>query len=439
MKEVIMNTYASFKKSIRRITLLVKLQISQKYKHATGLKQLVFSLMIKFGIAAVIVYALNFLMRYTNFISGITYNENILSLILLVFLVISVISALSSTITQIFKSTDNEFLFSLHTRPEEVFISKILIVLSKEVISSLFMVLPILIGYGLGMGNAILSSVTIVDTSYYVAITGFAIVMPLITVSLAILISIPINYMMEYIRKNLILKLVFYGLLFSVIFLGFIYVLNNFIDNLNFITNLRLIALKLEVFAYNFSDKIAVIKEISKYIIAGNFGCVMLLLLTGVVLSIIAYLVIKPIYFSIVINSRSSSYKKGKGINKYHSPYSAIIKKDLHILFDNGGDFTKYFLLAVVVPFFLIIVNKIFSINEISIMGQYMVVAINIMIMTIFTCMNCSYVASALTAEGQNFYLFKTTPSQVSCQLSSKLIINFVVNLYSYPLNKSSV
>ena len=422
------NFFQSIWDSIKRIKILVKLQFMQKYKFATSVKKLIFTSLFTILISVAIVFALKAAMQYFNFVTAFAYDENVLGFILFIFFVISLISALTATISQIYNSTDNEFLFATPVKAEEVFISKLLIVIFKEFFSSLFIFLPILIGFGVGASNSVFGLSMTITYNYYIVMVFISIIIPLLAVALAVLISIPIYLSSQFLKLYTSTKFISLIVLFALGIFAFNWFVDVVISGLNYLSQLPVLATKLSVFLFNFSKNTVVFKLLAN-MFNGQYLYLFLAFVIALVLFVLAYIAIKPLYFKIVLSPSRAKYRKKRNKLKQNKPTQSIIKKDLNMLFSSGGDFFKYFATAIIVPFFLIVLNKIFGINEISLNGTYMILATNILMIAMFTCMNCSYTASSLTIEGSNFYIMQTTPISLKKQLYSKLLINFVINV----------
>ena len=420
---------ARFLGALKRIKILLKCQIAQKYKFATSTKKTIINLLFKVVIAVLIVLGMQKIMSYFNFVTNFEFDKHFLAFIILIFFIISIISSFSNITSQLFNGTDNEFLFAMPVKSEEVFISKLLLVIFNEIRSSFLVFLPIFIGFGLGVNSCYFGVNFPVTINYYIISVFMCLIIPFISIAIATLLAIPIRLYKNLIKNNTVLVILNFTVIFAVGFFLFNMLVTVIINAMNFLTQINVLAQKLSSFLYNFSRNTVVFKFISNAF-AGNYLRVLLLIGIAIVLFVIAYLVIKPLYFKMVLGQSSHRKRVFRfKEQKVNSPRLTVFKKDFSMLFGNGGDFFKYFALIIILPFILILINRIFTINDISLKGTYLIVATNILIISMFTGMSCSYVASALTMEGSNFYIFQTTPVSSKWQLLSKFIINFSVNL----------
>ena len=198
--------FSSIMQSFKRISLLLKLQFVQKYKYASSIKRLIIKNVISVAISVILVFALKFIMNYFNFLTSFSYNENVLGFILMIFFAISILSSLFNVFSQIYKSTDNEFLFATPVKSEEVFVSKLLIVIYQEFTSSLFIFLPVLIAFGLGAGSSMFGQSMTIGVNYYVVTVLICMLIPFISVAVGVLLSIPLYFIASFASKYTLTK-----------------------------------------------------------------------------------------------------------------------------------------------------------------------------------------------------------------------------------------
>lgn len=89
------------------------------------------------------------------------------------------------------------------------------------------------------------------------------------------------------------------------------------------------------------------------------------------------------------------------------------------------------FVLFSITPLAVLLLNKIFSAMNTKIMGGYMVVAVNVLIILLLMLSSSISFASIYSKEGASSYLLKSAPVNYTKNLLSKLVINTFVMLMS--------
>ncbi len=421
-----------FFSALHRIKMLIKLQMAQKYTYAINKTKFIINLVVRLLFAVATVFIISYVMKYFNFSVGLTYDKDFLAFIIFLFFITELFSAIFNTRSQLFKSTDNEFLFATPVKNEEVFISKLFFVIYNEVLSSLFILLPVLIGFKFGADGCYVGLNFISTGNYYFFAIMLTLLLPLIAVGLAVLISIPYNLYKNAISGNTVLVILDYSVLFGIAILLFQFIIKAVLNVMKYLQQSAVIAKNIKLFLLKFADRTFIFRWTSLMFM--NYGSairLLIIVLVAVALMVLGYFAMRPLYFKMCLGQSNGKTKSQQGKKvEVNSPQKSIMKKDISMLVENGGDFTKYFSLAFVMPFILVLINQIFTVNEISLKGKFLMLATNILVISMFTCMNSSYISSALTMEGPNYYIFQTTPVSAKKQLFSKFMINFIVNAF---------
>ncbi|MFA6595138.1 MAG: hypothetical protein WCT00_02360, partial [Bacilli bacterium] len=104
-------------------------------------------------------------------------------------------------------------------------------------------------------------------------------------------------------------------------------------------------------------------------------------------------------------------------------------KKEIKSLLRSSDQLIAQFFSLLLLPFLLYILNLIFLSFKISPFGEKIVVGVNLCIgLLLLTTANTNS-ATALTREGTEFYLLKTTPTNLKSITWAKLTINFAASI----------
>ena len=122
-----------------------------------------------------------------------------LALVLLLTQVVSLISAVGNVISTLYLSRDNQMLMCLPATPNQLFVSKILLIYTHEFLVNLTISLPLF--YVLG------SFSQFERVHFYLSILPLLFVMPIIPIVMAAFLSIPIMAVLKFFKKHIILMI----------------------------------------------------------------------------------------------------------------------------------------------------------------------------------------------------------------------------------------
>ena len=412
----------------KRVWYLFRLQMSEKFKHTMTFRGIFYSTALQIlGIIAVSV-VVYLLLKYFNAQGKLDLDENVLSVFICLFFVVSLISSLSTINTFMYKASDNEFLFAMPVQNDEVYLSKFLIVCLQEIKSSFTLLLPFFLGFGLAISSpAIFTQCIPLNANYVITAILLIFTLPLLTVGLAMLLSIVLKFFMDFIKKNFITTIIFYIVLLIALILLLNLFINAIIGSVNFLNNFFALMGKIQNFLDAFNSNTWLFGYIAG-ILNGNYIHYIYLLLCSGAIFVIAYFAIKPIYFKFVLTGNQIRYSKIKyGINyKQSKPFVSMIKKE-GVLLLQGNEFFKSFAMAVVAPFAILFTNTLLNSLEVSKTGEALIIGSNFMMMAILMLISCIYVANSISKEGKNLYIQKINPQGFKLFTLLKMFINFVV------------
>ena len=412
----------------QRVWYLFRLQMSEKFKHTISFRSIFYSVALQILGIAIVSVVVYFMLKYFNGQGKLDLDENVLSVFICLFFVVSLISSLSTINTFMYKASDNEFLFAMPVQNDEVYLSKFLIVCLQELKSSFTLLLPFFIGFALAISSPAMFTQCIPFNANYI-ITAILLIftLPLLTVGIAMLLSIVLKYFMDFIKKNYISTIIFYLILLIALILLLNWFINAIIGSVNFLNNFFALMGKIQNFLDTFNSKTWLFGYIAG-ILSGNYIHYLYLLLCSGAIFVIAYFAIKPIYFKFVLSGNQIRYSKIKyGLNyKQSKPFVSMIKKE-GVLLLQGNEFFKSFAMAVVAPFAILFTNTLLNTLEVSKTGEALIVGSNFMMMAILMLISCVYVANSISKEGKNLYIQKINPQGFKLFTLLKMFINFVV------------
>lgn len=410
---------------LQRIKYLINLQRTEKFKHTANVRSFIYGLILKIVVIAIIAFAISFLLNYFKNLGGLEITTSMLALFLAIYIIFSLISAISSINSFMYKASDNEFLFALPVANDEVYLSKFLIVLFQEFLNSITLFLPILIGFGNSIRNVSIIHSMPFKIDYIIASILLIVFLPILIVGLAMFISVAFRYVLNLIRKSNIALIIYYFLILIALILIFNVIINLVIVNINMFDQYFYLVSKIQAYVYNFDKATYVFGAIAQ-IFVGNYIPFIIIVALGGVLVVSAYFAIRPFYFKMVLSPpKRVMHSKKKKQFKENKPIKSYIKKEIALLLN--GEFFNYFLMIVISPFLLLLVNKLFNALSVSLKGTNLIIGANFMMLGILMLINCAYVANSISSEGGNLYINKTSPISFKKFAWTKILINFSI------------
>lgn len=405
----------------RRIKLLTMLQLSDriKLKKTNSIKDVlartglaILSIALVTAICTGIIYALCDIMSIPKLDSLIVF-------VIFFLQVLSIISCTSGLLKTLYLGKDNQILLSYPAHHVEVFLSKILVFYIYELIKGVFILLPLLIGFGLIFK---LMSVVYIIVSLFMVL-----ILSLLPVLMGAFLTIPVLFVTRLLNKMVVVKGVLaIGLLVGLFYL--VYLLMELIP-----VPLRIVALY-NSFIMKF---VGFITSVNKYalfynnignIITGNNLFGNLLIIVGVILGLIILVAIlaMPLYFNLASKSHEhSNVKKHKGGNVAHkNVFFTFVKKEWLLSIRNLGDFIGNYSFMFATPYVAYVLVSIFSAIDRNLLGHHMTIVFTAFIVLVLASASNTSSAMAITKEGSEFVLLKTVPSDASKMAWAKIFFN---------------
>lgn len=407
----------------KRIKLLTLLQLSDRIKFkktdnkkaiAAKIGIMLFGLIIITVICSALIYVL------CNVID-IPKNNNLLTFVLFFLQVLSIIACTNGLLKTLYSGKDNAILLSYPAHHVEVFFSKLLVFYFYEFIKSVFLVLPLLLGFGIIF--------EILSVGYIISTLILTVLLPLFPVLIGAFLTMPVLFITRFINKHSWLKaLLSIGLLVVIFWL--------LVKIMNLIpVPLRIIAL------YNqfIKNVTGFISSVNKYsLFYSNIGEILLgesilinsLIVLGVLIGLIVLVagLAMPLYFSLASkSSEQANVKKHKGGNVAHKNiFFTFVKKEWLLSVRNINDFINSYSFMVATPYVLYIMVSIFTAIDRNELGLSMTTAFTGFIALILASASNTSSALAITKEGSEFVLLKTSPANTSNMAWAKIFFNLI-------------
>ncbi len=304
-----------------------------------------------------------------------------------------------------------------------VFFAKFIYMLSKQLLYSLMISLPIFILFGVKTSQGLL---------FWLLLLPNVIFLPIIPFLIALLLSVPVMWVIKIFKNKFIILLAFYIVLLVVGFTLYIYILK-------FILNILDSGSVADVFD---SSTVMAIKQFSTYLylpllfknslLFYNFWrSAVINLAIVVLLAVIIYIFAEKSYFNFIISSKNQSIFKKKTKIVHQSSAMALMTKEFKNIFRSTNYAFQYLTVVITTPLMVYFSSTIASSVGTPALGEGVLPGIVVLILIMFLSMGTSFSATSITREGKIFYLTKIMPVSYTRQIVVKFIIYLIISIPS--------
>jgi ABC-2 type transport system permease protein len=159
-----------------------------------------------------------------------------------------------------------------------------------------------------------------------------------------------------------------------------------------------------------------------------NWIYLALFLLICSALLVFTVLIVKPYYFNTAMSNLENNVKlkqKPKHFKKCR-PFISIIKKETACIFRSPSEIFEFFLFTLLMPFVVFSYDKLLMAISGNKAGMAMIAGSHIMVVAIMALLSNMISASAISREGETFYVSKITPVNYYTQIFAKLTFNII-------------
>ena len=366
---------------------------------------------------AVFLYAINIIMRV--FVEENMQHEFI-TLFLFAMFALHLVLGISAATKILFTKVDLSII-KLPVNGIEIFISKFIYLYIKQLIFSALITLPTLIMFGIHTSQSVL---------FFVLVAPFAIFLPLIPLMFAIVLSVPVMWIINVFKTKFLFLLVMYTLAIIVGFMIYIaalkFILRVFengsvadvldegtIYKIKQFTSYLYLPLLLKnlVLIYNYTKSLVI--NLAIIICLGAF----------------IYFFAKKFYFSLLISSKNQRafVKKTKVVS--HKPAAALMKKEFKNIFRSTNYAFQYLTVVFTTPLMVYFSSKIVSFISTPSFGADILPGVAVLLLIMFLSMGTSFSATSITREGNNFFLTKIIPVSFKQQITIKFLMYIMISI----------
>jgi len=428
----------------RQLMTLVKMQLKEQLGGSRrDTRSLLFSV-IYFIIAAIIitaiayaVFAVGVFVNLLSLINGFIRPE----LIIFVFAVLILSSLFTVAVglaKSLFLSKDNVILATLPVEPHSIFLSKIICYYILELRRFFLYIMPIFIAFGLYNGYS---------WPFYIIIFPTFIVISLFTVTLGSILSIPIMWVILIFQRHRFLQVLSFLGLFILVGWLMILLIRAVPSEIDVTQMFAPIFFGLESFLLGFARIMRIFGWLTGMVIGRpgfgvphtpitlsgiiTFGVLIVLI---IILVIVIWYGVKSYYLKMIANTSdhySQRIQKKSKKNHRNLRFLTTIKKELLLNFRKPATFVQNFILLFVLPFAIVLLNRVFYAMNTRLLGVHISIAFNVFIMLVIILPNNAYAASIISSEGDAAYLDKAKSVSMAGLIYSKLFLNYILSILS--------
>lgn len=423
---------------MRGLKTLVCMQLKDKlnlsFLHSVkGIIFKVLSSVIKFSIISIFIYFVFYILSYMRLVSilpGIP--SDVLSVVFSIMIILSILFCTIGLVKSLYYSKDNSLLLTMPVERVQVFISKIIVYFIYELFRNVYYFLPLFISYGL---------INNLQIFYYIWVVLMIPIISGVIVSIGVIFSVPMMYLsitlknIKFLKYFLIILLIFIGVL------GVVLLINAIPQNIDLVGTWGTTFWQIQSFVGKFVRIFIPFAFLLESVIGRRYGVsnsflygrqfliLFVVILCVVMLFLIGFYIVKPIYFRFA--SSPYEYKKHtrKTTLKNHkvSPFFSMIKKDVILYFRDSGKLYSLLIIVVGLPIAILLLNKLYGAMDTRLTGAYMTIAFNILIILLFALSTNTSISYTYSSEGASGYLLRTIPIGYVKSLFSKLILNILL------------
>lgn len=408
-----------------KILKLFKFQLDNRF---TIFKQkdlkTILTLLFKFiVIVTAITLALYLLLNKVFFILNIEINAQFLALVLLLTQGISFCFAMFNIISTLYLSKDNELLMVIPVTFNQLFVSKAMVMYVSDLIYSMYYMLPVFLTIG-WLGG--------LSFSYFLIAFLILPILPILPIAIASIISIPIMFILKFFKNHLLLSIISILTIVAVVFVLYMILVSKISGAFNIMEKQIETSMLINKKVALIGRYVIIFYQLAQALLSLKLIYFPLLyLFLSIGLLALCFLLIKPFYYKIatfglenttVIKSKVKPFVKRKHLTE-------LLLNEARTIFRSPGYIFQFFLFPLFMPLIVYAYDKLLISIAVNQAGQNMIFGSHVLILCIIALMGNTISSIAISKDGANFYIAKTTPVNLYTQVIAKLLFNFIVTI----------
>ncbi|MBR2311830.1 MAG: hypothetical protein IKA46_00875 [Clostridia bacterium] len=359
-----------------------------------------------------------------------TVPSTVISLVFTLMMLASIVSCTIGLTKSLYFARDNAVLLTLPCKPIQVYLSKLIIFFIFELLRNLSFVVPLFIAYFITHGYA---------WYHYLWLMLCILLVSLFTVAVGTLLSIPAMWIGNIFRQFKSLQAITLIGLIALVSFGVFHGISLIPENIDLIATWGTTFWKIQDFLNAYATKFSFIYDFTLMMLGETYNLITTfpigatalrffkLLGATAVFYTAGLLIVQPLFYKMASKpfEHMKRHARTHKNRKLPRPVSVIwtevlvaMKTPARIFFNVGVLFS--------IPMLVFLLNKIFLAMNTREMGDYMVLAFNVLIILLVVLNGNTYAASVFSRDGRSSYLIKVQPTQYRTLLQAKLLPNMV-------------
>ena len=425
-----------------------KIDMSWMKSRKALIQSIVFGL-LKFAVVAAIVFVVLYLLTTVGFLNKYHDVVHLFTLFLTVTLFLNLCSSTYNLMKSLYFADDNKVLITLPVNANKLFFSKLFVYFFYELKKSFSLLVPGVFGFLLfeviGFKSFEVSFINIIWMLIPVVL------LIIIQVLLGAILSIPFLYIYRLFKRNQIFDLVLVGVVVTALIFVIVKLINLIPDDIDLDRQWPSMVNGFSNFLETIDNYAYPVNWLTRIFFGENAGTatawndphyrlmpytflrVAIALGSIVVLTGIAFLLIRPFYFTMIY--KTFEYDKNPQLvmkkNVKHKKYVTFANKEFKLSFRDFDISGSYIAIYIIVPILLFFMDRVISAISTSMRGNNIAIAVNALLTILPLLASNSTIATIYSKEGRTAYLTKSNPVNPFIPLTSKLLFNLVFSVPS--------
>lgn len=359
------------------------------------------------------------------FILGFSVNAELLSLVLTVTQLVSLAFAVGTVVHTLYLSNDNELLVCLPVTPNQLFVSKLLLIYITELAVNAMISVPLFVGIGLSSHHAM-------GLSYYLSIPLMLLLLPILPIILAAFLSVPLMRVIRFLKKHTVLSILSIFLLVAACLWGYLMLIGSVVGEFDVTKDQLATVARIDAVIASVGASIPVYYQLACAMLSFSrwyYFAAFLLLLSAV--AVATFLITRYFFFKTAMSSLEKTVKRGRRATPFRrrSQFSSLLIKEFRCVFRSTSDVFEYFLFTLLMPFIVFSYDRLLMEITVRQAGENMIAGAHVMVVAILAMLSNISSASAISRDGANFQNSKIIPVGFYTQILAKFSFNAIFTL----------
>ncbi|MCD8206019.1 MAG: hypothetical protein LUD29_05345 [Clostridia bacterium] len=413
------------------------MQLKEKidFSSANSLRKLIFKAVfavVTFLAVMAIAYVVYFVCIYLRLFSPLDHLPvSVMSVVFLLLLVFSLVTCTITLSKTLFLSKDNQFLMTFPVHASTVYLSKVCVSFVYEIRRTFYFLMPIFFAYAIISGLPWFS---------YFWITFMLILFTGLMVVFAAFLAFPINYIVQFFKKNRTARYVGVIILLAGVVALVVWLIGLIPADINLIRSWSKISQYLTqflnwftkgfYFCYAFvmclcgSDA-----SYSTKFFDSNTWIVLAVVVGGIILFALINMVISRYAYAKTADKQYEFNKKQSVRDKRNrrmSKTASSLYYDSKRMLSENNLLSASIAVIIITPLCTLLLNAVFAAISKRVVGDYLAISFNILVILLFATSSNVWVSSIYSRDGESLAVHKTKPVKSFPALFEKLFVSML-------------